>query len=63
MIPEVGHYALILGFAFALLGGTVPVLGLIKKDSYLTPLCMAVKLWRLSFYRNSYRVTGLQLCH
>lgn len=35
MIPEVGHYALILGFAFALLGGTVPVVGLLKKDSYL----------------------------
>ncbi|MCW8331201.1 heme lyase NrfEFG subunit NrfE [Photobacterium sp. SDRW27] len=35
MIPEVGHYALILGFAFALLGGIVPVVGLLQKDSYL----------------------------
>ncbi|MGR5145864.1 heme lyase CcmF/NrfE family subunit [Photobacterium alginatilyticum] len=44
MIPEVGHYALILGFAFALLGGTVPVVGLIKKDSYLTRYA-----WPLSY--------------
>ena len=35
MIPEVGHYALILGFIFALLGGTVPVVGLLRKDSLL----------------------------
>ncbi|MGF1756732.1 heme lyase NrfEFG subunit NrfE [Photobacterium sagamiensis] len=35
MLPEVGHYALILGFVFALMGGTIPLYGLAKKDSYL----------------------------
>lgn len=35
MIPEVGHYALILGCVFAVLGGTIPLYGLIKKDPYL----------------------------
>ncbi|MGF1727009.1 heme lyase CcmF/NrfE family subunit [Photobacterium nomapromontoriensis] len=36
MLPEVGHFALILGMVFALGGSIVPVIGLVKKDPYLT---------------------------
>ncbi|MFI3245765.1 MAG: heme lyase CcmF/NrfE family subunit [Ferrimonas sp.] len=35
MIPELGHYALILGLAFALLVSVVPLIGVARKDAYL----------------------------
>ncbi|MGF1680035.1 heme lyase CcmF/NrfE family subunit [Photobacterium minamisatsumaniensis] len=44
MLPEVGHFALIIGFVLAILGSTIPVIGLIKKDSYLTRYA-----WPLSY--------------
>ncbi|KHT60210.1 hypothetical protein RJ45_23535 [Photobacterium gaetbulicola] len=44
MLPEVGHFSLILGMVFALLGATVPAIGLVRKDSYLTRYA-----WPLSY--------------
>lgn len=35
MIPELGHFSLILGLAFALLLATVPLVGVVRKDQYL----------------------------
>ncbi|WP_298773324.1 heme lyase CcmF/NrfE family subunit [uncultured Shewanella sp.] len=35
MIPELGHFSLILGLAFALLLATVPLVGVARKDQYL----------------------------
>ncbi|WP_394132470.1 heme lyase CcmF/NrfE family subunit [Shewanella maritima] len=35
MIPELGHFALIIGLAFAFLLASVPLIGSIKKDPYL----------------------------
>ncbi|MCH1926333.1 heme lyase CcmF/NrfE family subunit [Shewanella sp. C32] len=43
MIPELGHFALIIGLAFAVLLAIVPLVGVAKKDQYLVryawPLC------------------------
>ncbi|PSW17598.1 heme lyase NrfEFG subunit NrfE [Photobacterium sanctipauli] len=44
MLPEVGHFALIVGMVLAILGSLVPVVGLVKKDSYLTRYA-----WPLSY--------------
>jgi len=35
MIPELGHFSLILGLAFALLLASVPLYGSARKDQYL----------------------------
>ncbi|QIZ78491.1 heme lyase CcmF/NrfE family subunit [Ferrimonas lipolytica] len=35
MIPELGHYSLIIGLAFAALLSVVPLIGVVRKDAYL----------------------------
>ena len=35
MIPEIGHFSLIIGLAFAMLLASVPLIGAAKKDAYL----------------------------
>ncbi|UTV26697.1 heme lyase CcmF/NrfE family subunit [Photobacterium atrarenae] len=44
MLPEIGHYALLLGFSFALLGGVVPWWGIVKRETQLIGLA-----WPLSY--------------
>ncbi|MCL1144351.1 heme lyase CcmF/NrfE family subunit [Shewanella gaetbuli] len=35
MIPELGHFSLLIGLAFAILLSSVPLIGAVKKDAYL----------------------------
>ncbi|KFZ37726.1 cytochrome C biogenesis protein CcmF [Shewanella mangrovi] len=44
MIPELGHFALIIGLAFAVLLAIVPLVGVAKKDQYLVRYA-----WPLSY--------------
>ncbi|QLE83889.1 MULTISPECIES: heme lyase CcmF/NrfE family subunit [Shewanella] len=44
MIPELGHFSLIIGLAFAFLLATVPLIGVARKDQYLVRYA-----WPLSY--------------
>ncbi|GLP97709.1 heme lyase CcmF/NrfE family subunit [Paraferrimonas sedimenticola] len=44
MIPELGHFALIIGLAFAILVSVVPLIGVARKDQYLVRYA-----WPLSY--------------
>ncbi|MBY5945647.1 heme lyase CcmF/NrfE family subunit [Photobacterium rosenbergii] len=59
MLPEVGHFSLILGMVFALLGATVPVVGLVKKDSYLTRYAWPLSYGAFSFIGISIILLGV----
>jgi cytochrome c biogenesis factor len=44
MIPELGHFSLIIGLAFAMLLAIVPLIGVARKDQYLVRYA-----WPLSY--------------
>jgi cytochrome c-type biogenesis protein CcmF len=49
MIPEVGHYALILAFAIALIQGTIPIVGTRSKDPALMSVAAPAALAQFAF--------------
>ena len=49
MIPEIGHYALVLTFGLALVQGTLPLVGAARRDQSLMALPVATSIGQFLF--------------
>ena len=61
MIPELGHYALVLALALSLVQGVVPVIGARKRDAVLMRLANSTALMQFGFVALSF--AALTICY
>ena len=59
MIPELGHFALVLGLAFALLLSVVPLIGVARNDELLTRYAWPLTYGMFFLCRNRHRHSRL----
>ena len=63
MIPELGHYALVLALALGLMQSVVPVIGARRNDAALMGLANSTALMQFGFRRAVVWGAGGLLCH
>jgi cytochrome c-type biogenesis protein CcmF len=61
MAPELGHYALVLALALALIGGVIPIIGTRSRDSVLMGVARPAALAQFAFVATAF--AALTWCH